>query len=90
MTTKLSKTSLNSFNDKRLYVNNITSYPHDESLYLFKRDLLNKINTAPHELLIKLDKEKVLAINNIKQLTFNQPFLAYITLYNDLTQFLLT
>ena len=36
-TTKTSKISLNTFDDKRFYVNNIKSYPHDENLYLFKR-----------------------------------------------------
>ena len=34
-TTKTSKTSLSSFEDKIFYVNIIKSYPHDESLYLF-------------------------------------------------------
>ena len=38
-TTKTSKISLNTFDDKRFYVNNIKSYPHDENLYLFKSDL---------------------------------------------------
>ena len=42
-TIKTSKRSLNNFDDKRFYVNNIKSYPHDENLYLFKRDLINKI-----------------------------------------------
>ena len=42
-TTKTSKISLNIFDDKRFYVNNIKSYPHDKELYLFKRDLLNRI-----------------------------------------------
>ena len=41
-TTKTSKISLNTFDDKRFYVNNIKSYPHEENLYLFKRDLLIK------------------------------------------------
>ena len=41
--TKTSKISLNIFDDKRFYVNNIKSYPHDENLYLFKRDLVNMI-----------------------------------------------
>ena len=67
--TKTSNISLNIFDDKRFYVNNIKSYPHDESLYLFKRDLIKKIckrtksvasqagsliNTTPIELLKKL------------------------------------
>ena len=40
MTTKTSKISLNTLDDKRVYVNNIKSYPHDENLYLIKRDLI--------------------------------------------------
>ena len=44
--TKTSKISLNTFEDKRFYVNNIKGYPHDENLYLFKRDLVNKIKNA--------------------------------------------
>ena len=43
MTTKTGKISLNTFHDKRFYVNNIKNYHHDETLYLFKRDLVNKI-----------------------------------------------
>ena len=43
-TTKTSKISLNIFDDKRFYVNNIKSYPHDENLYLFKRDLIKMIH----------------------------------------------
>ena len=39
-TTKTSKISLNTLHDKKFYVNNIKSYPHDEILYLFKRDLI--------------------------------------------------
>ena len=42
-TTKTSKISLNIFDDKRFYVKNIKSYPHDKDLYLFKKDLLKKI-----------------------------------------------
>ena len=52
-TTKTIKISLNTFDDKRFYINNIKSYPHDENLYLFKTDLIKKINTTPIELLIK-------------------------------------
>ena len=52
-TTKTNKISLNTFDDKRFYVNNIESYPHDENLYLFKRGLIKKINTTSIELLIK-------------------------------------
>ena len=43
---KTSKISLNTFDDKRFYVNNIKSYPHDENLYLFKRDLIKMIRQA--------------------------------------------
>ena len=45
-TTKTSKISRKTFDNKRFYVNNIKSYPHDEDLYLFKRDLVNKICEA--------------------------------------------
>ena len=90
-TTKTSKISLNIFDDKRFYVNNIKSYPHDENLYLFKRDLIKKINTRI-EVLIKLgldvSKESLESfIDNIKELTINDDrklILAAITLYNDL------
>ena len=80
-TTKTTKISLNIFDDKRFYVNNIKSYPHDENLYLFKRDLVNKIFEA------YLNLNKDLLINNIKELTINDDrklILAGITLYNDL------
>ena len=43
-TIKISNRSLSNFDDKRFYVNNIKSYPIDENMYLFKRDLLKKIN----------------------------------------------
>ena len=48
-TVKISKRSLSNFDDNRFYVNNIKSYPLDENMYLFKRDLLNKISqqTSP-------------------------------------------
>ena len=91
-TTKTSKISLNIFDDKMFYVNNIKSYPHDENLYLFKRDLIKKINTTPIELLVKLgldvSKESLESfINNIKELNINDDrklILAAITPYNDL------
>ena len=41
-TTKTTKISLNIFDDKKFYVNNIKSYPHDENLYLFKRYQVKK------------------------------------------------
>ena len=81
-TTKTSKISLNIFDDKRFYVNNIKSYSHDENLYLFKRDLIKKIceagsliNTTSTELDnkdINDNKDnKDLLINNILELTTN-------------------
>ena len=42
---KTSKISLNTFDDKRFYVINIKSYPHDENLYLFKRDLKKNVRS---------------------------------------------
>ena len=91
-TTKTSKISLNTFDDKRFYVNNIKSYPHDENLYLFIRDLVNKIceadsliNTTSTELDNKNNKD--LLINNILELTTNDVrklIEASIRLYNDL------
>ena len=94
-TTKTSKISLNTFDDKRFYVNNIQSYPLDENLYLFKRDLVNKIceagspikNASVKLLRRSLDGDKDLLINNIKELTINDDIKlihAAITLYNDL------
>ena len=78
--------SLNTF-DKKFYVNNIKSYPHDENLYLFKRDLINKICEAGS--LIKnasLDGDKDLLVNNILELTIiddRKLIEAAITLYNN-------
>ena len=76
-TTKTSKISLNIIDDKRFYINNIKSYPHDGNLYLFKRDLANKINNSTLELIIKLglnvNKESLeVLINNIKELTIKE------------------
>ena len=64
-TTKTSKISLNTFYDKRFYVNNIKSYPHDENLYLFKRDLIKMIRQA------SLDGDKDLLVDNFLELTIN-------------------
>ena len=94
-TTKTSKISLNTFDDKRFYVKYIKSYPHDENLYLFKRDLVNKIckagslikNASVKLLRRSLNGDKDLLINNIKELTINDDrnlILAAITLYDDL------
>ena len=49
-TTKTNKSNLDIFDDKRFYVNNFKSYPHDENLYLFKRDSIKKINNTTLEL----------------------------------------
>ena len=97
MTTKeTSKISLNTFDDKRFYVNNIKSYPHDENLYLFKRDLVNKICEAGWGTKAKapssiknasLDGYNDLLLNNNLELTINDDrklIEAAITLYNDL------
>ena len=79
-TTKTSKISLNTFDDKRFYVNNIKSYPHDENLYLFKRDLIKMIRQASGNeqsswftklLRRSLDGDKDLLVNNILELTIN-------------------
>ena len=89
ITTKTSKISPNTFDDKRFYINNIKSYSHDENLYLHKRDLIKKINTNPIELLIKLGlvASKESLIDNILELTINDDrklIEAAIRLYNDL------
>ena len=72
-TIKTNKRGLNNFDDRGFYFNNIKSYPHDENLYLFKRDLIKKINTTPIELLIKLglDESKEALVNNILEITIN-------------------
>ena len=79
-TTKTSKISLNTFDDKRFHVKIIKSYSHDEILYLFKRDLVKKICEAgwgtktKSPFLIKnasLDGDKDLLVNNILELTIN-------------------
>ena len=92
-TTKTSKISLNTFDDKRFYV--VKSYPYDENRYLFKKDLVYKIceagfpikNASVKLLRRSLDGDKDLLINNINELTINDDrklILAAITLYNDL------
>ena len=73
---------------KRFYVNNIKSYPHDENLYLFKRDLINIIKKGDTKLRhtpLELDKDHP-AIN-IRELTINDDrtlIEAAIRLYNGL------
>ena len=88
-TTKTSKISLNTIDDKKFNVNNIASYPHVENLNFFKRDMVKKINTTPIELLMKLglDASKESLIKNILELTIrdNRNLIeAAIRLYNDL------
>ena len=69
-------------------------------MYLFKRDLLKKINPTSIELLIKLGPDESndprsgkfvdLLINSFKELTVNDDrelIEAAITLYNDLSQY---
>ena len=78
---KPSKVSLNTIDDKRFYVDKIESYPHDENLYLFKRDIVNKINATS----LDLDKDQL--VNIILELTNNDNrklVEAAIKLYNDL------
>ena len=94
-TTKTSKISLNTSDDKRFHVNNIKSYSHDEILHLFKRDLVDKIceagwgTKAKGPFLIKnasLDGDKILLVNNILELTINDDrklIEAVLILYND-------
>ena len=94
-TTKTSKISLNTFDDKRFYVNNIKIYPHDENLYLFKRDLIKMIHQASGneqssrftKLRRSLDGDKDLLVNNILELTINDDrklIEVAIILYNEL------
>ena len=64
ITIKTSKISLNTFDDKRFYVNIIKSYALDENLYLFKKDLIRKIYQA--------DPSLDVIINNTKELTIKE------------------
>ena len=79
-TTKTSKISLNTFDDKRFYVNNIKSYTYDDNLNLFKRDSIKMIHQASVNeqssrftklLRRSLDGDKDLLVNNILELTIN-------------------
>ena len=86
-TTKTSKISLNTFDGKRFYVNNIKSYPHDENLYLFKRDLIKMIQASVKLLRRSLDGDKDLLVNNVLELTINDDrklIEVAIILYNEL------
>ena len=80
-TIKTNRRSLNNFDDKRFYLNNIKSFPHDENLYLFKNDIVNNIWRT------SLDLNKDQLVNNILELTINDDrklIEAAIILYNDL------
>ena len=78
-TTRTSKISLNTFDDKNFYVNHIKSYPHDENLYLFKRHLVNNIYRAP----LDLDKDQL--ANNILELSDDRELIRVaIKLYTEL------
>ena len=84
-----SKISLKKFDDKRFYVINNKSFPHDENLYLFERDLIKKIKTTPTYLLIKLGlgASKESLTDNILELTINDDrklIEAATRLHNDL------
>ena len=72
-TTKTSKISLHIFDDKMFCVNNIKSYPHDENVYLFKKDLVNKIceRTSFMTSQASLNLNKGQLVNNILELTIN-------------------
>ena len=78
-TIKIRKRSLRNFDDKKFYVNNIKSYPLDENMYLFKRDLLNKISQqisfAPNRRTMvnpALMSETGSLTSNIKELTIKE------------------
>ena len=78
-TTGTSKISLNTFDDKKFYVNNIKSYPHDENLYRFKSHLVNNIYPVP----LDLDKDQL--ANNILELSDDRELIkAAIKLYTEL------
>ena len=46
-TTKTSKISLNTFDDKKFYVNNIKSSPREKTIYIYSKEILKKINDPP-------------------------------------------
>ena len=81
-TIKPSKRSLNNFDDGIFYVNNDKCHPHDEIIYLLKRDLINTLNAT------SLDLDKNQLVNNFLELTssdLRELIEAAIKLYNDLT-----
>ena len=73
-TIKISKRNLNNFDDKRFYVNNIKSYPLDENMYLFKRDLLNKISQQTSSEPNRRTMVNPALINNIKELALKEVY----------------
>ena len=86
-TIKITKRSLSNFDDKRYYVNNVNSYPLDETMYLFKRDLINKISQQTSSAPNRRTMVNPALINNIKELTIKEDRMfieAAIRLYNDL------
>ena len=87
-TTKASKIRLNAFDDERYYVNNIKSYPHDENIYLFKRDLIKKTMKGDTMLChTPLDLDKDQLAKNILELSINEDIKvigAAIRIYNEL------
>ena len=86
-TIKISKRRLSNFHDKKFYVNNVKSYPLDETMYLFKRDLLNKISQQTSSAPNRRTIVNPALINNIKELTIKEDrkFIeAAIRLYNEL------
>ena len=86
-TIKIIKKNLSNFDDKRFYVNNIKNCPLGENMYLFKRDLLNKINQQTSSAPNRRTMVNPALINNIKELTIKEDrkFIeATIRLYNEL------
>ena len=95
-TIKINKRSLSNFDDKRFYVYNIKSYPLDENMYLFKRDLVKKIcqrtSSASNRQTSLMANPALIGetgsrINNINELTISDDskfFEAAIRLYNEL------
>ena len=56
---KACKTNLSFCDGKRFYVISIKNYPHDQSLYLFKRDLWNEPNNATNEQIRGLNLDNI-------------------------------
>ena len=69
------KLSLNTFDDKRFYVNKVVSYPHDKKFYLLKNDIIegvkkkyeNDVNLKEREINVvkeTLDKKLLIELYN--------------------------